>query len=223
MIGVVSREPVAAAPYLEELSRQSRDGVNNPHGDGWGTAVLSGGHWIIVREQSAIWEGALGVLGALRGTIMLLHTRKASDGGTINITKVHPFCAPGSGSGIVFCQNGTINRHDLLQTRLPASAIDTEKYFDIVLRRHESGVGFAGAVEEAAAEIHAAGGDPTSLNSFISDGREFVAYRGRILPENAGYHTLHIRKSGGVSIVSTERFGAQDDWRELEGSWAVSP
>src|SRR5436305_1168709 len=137
MIAIVAREPVAAGPFLEELAIQSRDGADAPHGDGFGAAIFTGGHWLHLREQCPIWDRSAAALGTISGTLMLLHARKASDPATVNLTKLHPFCRPGGGHGIMFCQNGTIRQHEKMQTQLDASAIDTEKYFDVVMRHYD--------------------------------------------------------------------------------------
>lgn len=226
MIGVVAREPVALGPFLDALEQQSRCGVEAPHADGYGLAVFTGGHWLHVREQCPIWEGALNSLRDVRGTLFLLHSRKASPGMAINLTKLHPFCWPGQDPGLMFCQNGTIRRPERLNTSLEPTAIDTERYFDIVLRHYRETRDHEMALRRAVEEIEAAGADPTSLNALLSDGRELVAWKGRILPENAGYHTLHVREEPDLAVVSTERFelpgkgkGGADAWRPLEGIW----
>jgi predicted glutamine amidotransferase len=218
MIGVIAREPVLAAPYVEELVRQAREGIESPHADGYGLAIFTDGHWLHVREQCCLWQGALGSLASVRGTAMLLHARKASDPTTINLTKLHPFCWPGTGAGLMFCQNGTIRKHENIPSRLDASAIDTEKYFDLVIQRYETTRDLGQAVLDAASQIEACGGDATSLNCLLSDGRELVAYKGRILPQNEGYHVLCVQEKPGISIVSTEPFAgtARNVWRPLE-------
>ncbi len=219
MIAVVSREPVVAAPFLEELAAQSHDGVESPHGDGFGAAIFTGGHWLHVREQSPAWGISLAALGSIKGTLMLLHSRKASDPTTINLTKLHPFCWPGKGHGVMFCQNGTIRKHEKMQTRLAPTAIDTEKYFDVVIKHFEKSGDYAQAITTTAEEIHACGADPTSLNAFLSDGQELVAYKGKILAQNSCYHTLFVKEEPGLSVVSTEPFLKEnkDQWKPLEG------
>ncbi len=219
MIAVVAREPIVAAPFLEELAAQSRMGVESPHGDGFGAAIFTGGHWLHVREQSPAWAVALEAFGKIRGTLMLLHSRKASDPTTINLTKLHPFCWPGFGQGVMFCQNGTIRKHEKIQTRLDASAIDTEKYFDVVIRHYEKSKDFGEAISAAAEEIERCGADATSLNAFLSDGKELVAYKGKILEQNSCYHTLFVKEEAGISVVSTEPFHGEkkEQWKALEG------
>lgn len=219
MIAVVARAPLAAARFLEELAAQSKAGVESPHGDGFGAAIFTNGHWLHVREQSPAWGISLKALGSIEGTLMLLHSRKASDPTTINLTKLHPFCWPGKGQGVMFCQNGTIRKHEKMQTRLPATAIDTEKYFDAVIKHYEQSKDFGQALVATAKEIHDDGADPTSLNAFLSDGHELVAYKGKILEQNSCYHTLFVKEEPGLSIVSTEPFRAdnKDSWKPLEG------
>jgi predicted glutamine amidotransferase len=219
MIAVVSREPIAAAPYLDELAFQSKDGVDGPHGDGFGAAIFSGGHWLHVREQCPAWEVSQAALGMVKGTLMLLHSRKASDPATVNLTKLHPFCRPGHGQGVMFCQNGTIRKHEQMRSALDGSAIDTEKYFDVVMRYYDASADFGRAMLAAGEEIEICGADPTSLNAFISDGLELVAYRGKILAENSCYHTLFVKEERDISVVSTEAFRkeSKERWRALDG------
>src|SRR5437763_1758428 len=83
-----------------------------------------------------VWDAARSALNSIEGTVLLLHSRKASDPTSINLTKLHPFCWPGKGKGIMFCQNGTIRKHERLKSSLGPGAIDTEKYFDIVIRHY---------------------------------------------------------------------------------------
>jgi predicted glutamine amidotransferase len=219
MIAVVAREPVLVAPFLKELAAQSRKGVESPHGDGYGAAIFTDGHWLHVREQCPIWEGALASLGAVRGTLLLLHARKASDPTSINLTKLHPFCWPGHGAGLMFCQNGTIRKHQNISCpNLEACAIDTEKYFDLVTRRYGTSRDLAQSVTGAVEEIERAEADATSLNCFASDGRELVAYKGRILSQNGCYHTLFVNEQPNLAIVSTEPFKKTAlQWRPLDG------
>ncbi|MGZ4963458.1 MAG: class II glutamine amidotransferase [Limisphaerales bacterium] len=224
MIAVVSQKPVACGRFLDELAKQSCGGIESPHGDGFGAAIFTNGHWFHVREQCPVWDAARSALNSIEGTILLLHSRKASDPTSINLTKLHPFCWPGKGQGIMFCQNGTIRKHDRLKSSLGPDAIDTEKYFDIVIRNYKQKNDLADAVVEAANEIYAADADTTSLNSCISDGRELVCYKGRILPQNVGYHTLYVHEEPGLAVVSTEMFEGSKpkDWKPLEGVFRKS-
>jgi predicted glutamine amidotransferase len=219
MIAVIARKPVAARPFLHELALQSRTGADAPHGDGFGAGIFTGGHWLHVREQCPAWDVSLAALAIIEGTLMLLHSRKASDPATVNLTKLHPFCRAGAGPGVMFCQNGTIRQHERMRTRLDASAIDTEKYFDVVLRHYETRGDFGKAFLVAAEEIKNSGADPTSLNALISDGKELVAYKGEILAENCCYHTLLVKEEADISIVSTEPFQGEEEgkWRPLHG------
>ncbi len=119
----------------------------------------------------------------------------------------------------MFCQNGTIRKHERLKTSLGPNAIDTEKYFDIVIRHYKHRPDLGDAILASAAEIQGVNADPTSLNCCISDGRELVCYRGKILPENAGYHTLFVHEEPGMAVVSTEIFSGSKpkDWTPLDG------
>ena len=224
MIAVVSREPLAAGPFLQELAVQSRDGAQAPHGDGFGAAIFTGSHWLHVREQCPAWDVSLSALGTIEGTLMLLHSRKASDPTTINLTKLHPFCRAGRGPGVMFCQNGTIRQHERMRTRLDGTAIDSEKYFDVVMRHYEAAGDFGKAFLGAAEEIKSCGADPTSLNAYLSDGKELVAYKGDILAENCCYHTLFVKEDPVMSVVSTEPFDDTDKgrWLPVEGVYRRS-
>jgi predicted glutamine amidotransferase len=222
MIGIISNRPVVAGPYLEHLARQSRDGVKAPHGDGYGLAILRDGHWFHVIEQCEIWNAPLGTLGTIEGTILLLHSRKATDTTTINLTKLQPL--PGPGGSLMFCHNGSIMKHERLASSLYSSAIDSEKYFEIFLRHSRGQNNIEQAFLAAAKEIHAADSEPTSLNAFASDGHLLVAYKGAILPEYAGYHTLYVHERPDMSIISTEMFELGDGgtWTKLEGMYSRS-
>ena len=219
MIGVIARKPAAARPFLNELALQSREGEQAPHGDGFGAAIFTGGHWLHVREQCPAWDVSVAALGTIESTLMLLHSRKASDPATRNLTKLHPFCRADRGPGVMFCQNGTIRQHEQMRTRLDDSAIDTEKYFDVVMRHFEAVSDFGKAFLCAADEIKSCGADPASLNALISDGKELVAYKGEILAENCCYHTLFIKEEPHISVVSTEPFQGEEEgrWRPLDG------
>ena len=223
MIGVIAREPVMIGGFLNALVQQSALGVESPHGDGYGVSVLRDGHWLNIREQSPIWEGATGSLSTLTGTVLILHSRKASPGTAINLTKLHPFCWPGENPGLMFCQNGTIHRPDKLRGNFNSSAIDTEKYFDMVTGNYETSRNLATSLQQAVLEIEQADADPTSLNALLSDGRELIAWKGRILPENTGYHTLFTFETPDLAVVSTQIFDIADmdgTWKPLNGLWS---
>lgn len=226
MIGVVSRRPLEAGPYIGALSRQAQHGQLAPHGDGYGLALLRDGHWLHIREQCPIWDGALEGLAAVPATVMLLHARLASPGMPINLTKLHPFCQPGAPPGVMFCHNGTIRNHAALRTNLGADAIDTEKYFDIFMRRYALEPDLGKALEDAAAEIWSGGCDPTSLNALVSGGRELVTYKGPVLPENIGYHTLFLHEEPEASVISTEPFHTSEfthsQWTAIDGIYRKS-
>lgn len=220
MIAGAAAGAVEIGPFLDALACQSRSGIHAPHADGYGLAVLSGGHWIHVREQCPLWEGQYHSLRALRGNVFVLHARQATPGMTINLTKLHPFCWPGSHPGLMFCHNGSIRRAQLLNTpTLDAGAIDTERYFDLVIRHYQSTRNLGAALRQAVEEIQAAHADATSLNAFLTDGQSLVAWKGRVLPENKDYHTLFVHESDELALVSTEVFPLPDNgkWRELEG------
>ncbi len=248
MIAYSSREPRRIAPFLDELARQAEHGCRppgadeRPHEDGYGVAVWTGTHWIVAREQCAAWRGALAQLGELRGTVALLHARLASDDGTINFTKLHPFCRQVGGLSLAFCHNGTIRGHDRLEwpedlarktggapadflaenpKPVAPGAIDTEAYFTLVAARIAAGDPPETALPAAADDIYrqVGPGKARSLNAFLSDGRGLVAFRGQVLPENAGYHTLFENRAAGLTVFSTQEFGFGQDsaWKPVDG------
>lgn len=220
MIAGLARTPVEISSFLDALVEQSRSGRHAPHADGYGLAILSDGHWISIREQCPIWEGQVEAFRGLTGTAFLLHARQATPGMSINLTKLHPFCWPGTEPGLMFCQNGSIRRAQMLDTpTLPPDAIDSERYFDLVIREYQSVRELAPALRLAVREIESANADPTSLNAFLTDGSTLVAWKGRVLPENQDYHTLFVHESPDLALISTETFtiGGMGGWRELEG------
>jgi len=239
MIGFSATEPREIGPFLQALARQSREGCRPPgcerfHEDGYGLALLRDGHWLLVHEQCPVWEGALNALGKLRANVALLHSRLATDDGTINITKLHPF-ATRSGSGeLVMCHNGSILGHQKLfvAAGLPAdtdtdSIIDTEVYMRFVQRAYEQTGDMAAAVESAATAIYRLVGpsQARSLNLLASDGTGLVAYKGQIQPRFVGYHTLFTARGEGVAVVSTQEFAMDglSEWKPLEGAMTLQP
>src|ERR1043166_1835805 len=127
MIGVIARQPVPAGPYLDALIRQARGGVNSPHADGCGIAILRDGHWLHVREQCPMWESSLEQYRTVSGTAMILHARLASPGTPINLGKLHPFYHPDPAPGVMFCQNGTIKWPESMRADGDESMIDTDR------------------------------------------------------------------------------------------------
>lgn len=163
----------------------------------------------------------MNALGQFAGTACILHSRKASDPTTINITKLHPFCRPGEGAGIMFCQNGTIRKHEQIASDLGQDAIDSEKYFDLFMKHHAISRDLESAFHKAAQDIHDCGADPTSLNAIASTGTELVAYRGKVVPENETYNTMFTAQHGDVMVASTETFdsdGVRLEWEPLDGT-----
>lgn len=239
MIGFAASEPIAIGPFLRELARQSLEGCrppgcDRPHEDGFGIALFRNGHWLLVHEQCAVWEGPLDGLGKLTGTIAVLHSRMATDETTINFTKLHPFRARAGGSDLVFCHNGSIYGHERLfpAAGLPADTdpkdvIDTQAYFAMVCAEFGEGRGMLDALPAAAEQIYATVGahDARSLNALISDGRSLVAYKGHVLDANRGYHTLFTTRAAGVAVVSTQVYGlpGAGTWHPVEGAQTVSP
>ncbi|MCX7719267.1 MAG: class II glutamine amidotransferase [Candidatus Sumerlaeaceae bacterium] len=224
MIGVLAREPVEAAQFVDALMVQARDGKrppgprSRPHEDGYGVAVYSGGHWIHIREQCPMWVGALDASRRLCGTVMLLHARLASPDLRIDLTKTHPFAAATNGSTLMFCHNGTIRAAERLPVACPDHATDTERYFALVLERVKAKQGLSDALLATAEMIYSTvGEDAVSVNALLTDGRELVAYRGRITPQNMNYHTLFVAESPALRVVSTEPFDlpGAGDWRGM--------
>lgn len=226
MIGVVSSREVSLRPFFDALVEQALEGkvIGEKHGDGYGIAVLRNGHWLHVREQCPIWEAPGEQLGSLAGNILILHARLASDHSTINISKLHPFCWPGEQPGIMFCQNGTIREHQRLKSNLPPDAIDTERYFDVVIRHYLDSRDLESAQLAAAEEIYSSGIDARSINALLSDGQRLIAYRGRVLPEYRDYHTLFVSQSEDSFVVSTQEFDLPraSSWRGLAEREIVS-
>lgn len=225
MIGVFAREPIETARFLDALVAQARDGrrppgpQSRPHEDGYGVAVFSGDHWIHIREMCPMWEGALEASRVLRGTVMLLHARLASVNTAIDLTKLHPFAAATEKMPtLMFCHNGTIRGAQRLPVACPDHATDTERYFALVQDRITHGDGLSEALSIAVQTIYSAvGEDAVSVNALLTDGREMVAYRGRIRPENRDYHTLFVAEGDGLRIVSTEPFDCPGagEWRGM--------
>jgi predicted glutamine amidotransferase len=224
MIGVISKKPVLAMPYIEALATQANAGQESPHGDGYGAAIFAGSGWLHLREQSAIWESNLNAFHNVRGQIMLLHARKASDPATVNLGKLHPFYAStgSDGPGLMFCQNGTIRDHYRLDTPPHPGAIDTEKYLAIVQKNYLKSLDIADSILRATSEIEMMNAQPTSLNALASNGSVLVAYKGRIQPENINYHTLFAYEDDEHAVISTEPFSLMNcnlNWEPVEGIW----
>ncbi len=224
MIGVIARDPIAMGPFLAALQDQARSGVEAPHEDGYGIAVFTGSHWLNLHEQCPIWDNAFPSMSGIQGTVLILHARKASPGTPINLTKLHPFCCADEPPGVMFCQNGTIRKPERLSEGGNPSAIDTEKYFDRVIYHRSVAGDYGQALQDTDGDIRAMGGDPTSLNAFLSDGRELIAWKGAVLPENVNYHTLYVREGLGMAVVTTETFEMEGtgEWSPLEGLWRRS-
>jgi predicted glutamine amidotransferase len=224
MIGVIAREPVEAARFVDALVAQARDGRrppgprSRPHEDGYGVAVFSGDHWIHIREMCPMWEGMLEASRVLRGTAMLLHARLASPSLAVDLTKLHPFAAAINDSTLMFCHNGTIKAAQRLPVVCPDHATDTERYFALVQDRIRLGDGLSESLLGTVKTIYSAvGEDAVSVNALLTDGREMVAYRGRITPENSDYHTLFVAEGDGLRVVSTEPFDCPGagEWRGM--------
>lgn len=210
MVGYVSQRAIPVASLLQALAAQAKEGRECPHGDGWGMALRLDGHWLWVRQASPIWQAPLDVLGELRSDLGIFHARKASPNTPINLSKVHPFVIPDARqahameSAMVFCHNGTVRIPERIPVAAPADAIDSERYFALVVETLKETTSLQEAVKRAAQAIVSAEAQPSSLNCLLSDGESLIAYRGAVLPENMEYHTLYVQESPGCTVVSTE-------------------
>ncbi|MCX7964135.1 MAG: class II glutamine amidotransferase [Candidatus Sumerlaea chitinivorans] len=210
MVGFVSKTAIPVAPFLKALALQAREGRECPHGDGWGMALRIEGHWLWVRQALPIWEAPFDALSELCSNIGIIHARKASPNTPINLTKVHPFVLPdprhadATESALVFCHNGTVRVPERIPVVAPAHAIDSERYFALVVESLKETTSLQEAVKRAAQAIVSAGAQPSSLNCLLSDGESLIAHRGAVLRENMEYHTLYVQESLGCTVVSTE-------------------
>ena len=224
MLAFIAREPQPLAPYIESLVMQSREGNRPPgcerfHEDGYGVTVWQGDHWLTLHEQCAVWEGAISALDGVTTTIALLHSRLATDKGTINISKLHPFLDTVNGNTtLAFCHNGSIMGHDRLlgvanmkwanEVDDNQQPIDTEVYFCMVTNAYKARPDMTGAITDATNKIYETVGkeDARSLNALFSDGHSLLAYKGNVLPRYKDYHTLHTTAGDGIAVVSTQTF-----------------
>jgi predicted glutamine amidotransferase len=239
MLAFIAREPQALAPYIQSLVMQSREGNRPPgcerfHEDGYGVTVWQGDHWLTWHEQCAVWEGAITALDGIKSTIAILHSRLATDEGTINITKLHPFLATAKdGNTLALCHNGSIIGHEQLfdaadmnwanELSKDQQPIDTEVYFRMVTNAYNAHHDMTRAIKDATETIYDTVGKDSarSLNALFSDGHSLLALKGSVLPRYIDYHTLHTTSGDGIAVVSTQTcdvpFAKTEEWRRVNG------
>lgn len=240
MLAFIAREPQALAPYVQSLVVQSCEGNRPPgcerfHEDGYGVAVWQGDHWLTLHEQCAVWKGEVATLNGVKATIALLHSRLATDEGTINISKLHPFLDTVNGdTTLAFCHNGSIIKHQRLfgvadmnwasEVEGNRQPIDTEVYFRMVANAYNAHPDMTRAITDATNKIYETVGseDARSLNALFSDGHSLLAFKGNVLPHYKDYHTLHTTAGDGIAVVSTQTFEVPftptTPWRGVEGA-----
>jgi predicted glutamine amidotransferase len=107
MIGYLSTEARAVAPYFRELQRQAESGAGHPHATGWGATTYQDGPCWLDRHLGPVYEQAYGGPDTARAAVF--HARKASDTSTAgDAESLHPFQFSVQGTVWSFAHNGTI-------------------------------------------------------------------------------------------------------------------
>jgi predicted glutamine amidotransferase len=193
MIGFLSTEARAVAPYFGELQRQAESGVGHPHATGWGAAAYSDGTCYLDRHLGPVYEQVYDGPAMARATV--LHARKASDTSTAGDTDgLHPFQFSVQGVVWSFAHNGTI-------WDVPAEwrrATDSKAFVDLLEQQMMSG---KPAVESLRSVVSLLRDTcrHSSLNCFLVCQGEFLAVR-----SSDEEHQLYYRLSDRLFEVSTE-------------------
>jgi glutamine amidotransferase len=177
---------------VDILRKMARDGLNNPHGDGFGLAI-AGDARLGYNSVRSIWEDTPPLIESRLG---IVHARKASTGYAVNPDHVHPFYGVVRGKSYAFCHNGTI--FDFAS--IPGT-IDTQRYFELVLN-HMERRSPAEALGRAANFV-ADNFRYTSLNAFLTDFESIWVLRLNA-EKNDLDHGLYLYERDGIKIVASE-------------------
>jgi predicted glutamine amidotransferase len=209
MIGYLSTEARAVAPYFGELQRQAESGWGHPHATGWGATTYQDSPCWLDRHLGPVYEHAYD--GPAVALAAVLHARKASDTSTAgDAESLHPFQFSVQGTVWSFAHNGTV-------WDVPAEwrrATDSKAFVDLLEHQMKSG---KPAVESCRSVVSLLRDTCrySSLNCFLVCQTEFLAVR-----SSDEEHHLFYRFSDHLFEASTEvppGFGesACDGWTEL--------
>ena len=203
MLAFKSNKNIDASWIFEILRRMSRDGINSPHGDGFGFAI-SGEDRLSFSSTSAIWESKYPIVESSLG---IVHARKASPGYVVNPNHVHPFYGLVKGVDYAFCHNGTV--YDFASVQ---GTIDTQRYCELVfsnLQRYSPGEAL-----ETTTRFVASSFNYTSINALLTDYENIWAIRMNSEEADTA-HGLFLYETDGLRIVASEPV---EEFSNLPGS-----
>jgi predicted glutamine amidotransferase len=210
MVGYLSTEVRAVAPYFRELQRQAESGWGHPHATGWGADVYGDNTCWLDRHLGPVYEQAYD--GPAVALAALFHARKASDTSTASDAEsLHPFQFSVQGTVWSFAHNGTIWDVPPKWRR----ATDSKAFVDLLEQQMHSGKSAVESLHSVVSLLRDTCRH-SSLNCFLMCQTEFLAVR-----SSDEEHRLYYRLSDRLFETSTEvPLGSADStcggWTELE-------
>ncbi|HOY25183.1 MAG TPA: class II glutamine amidotransferase [Mesotoga sp.] len=192
MLAFKSPTKIESLEIVDILRNMAREGLNNPHGDGFGLA-MAGGERLRYNSVRSICEADPPLIESRLG---IVHARKASPGYSVNPDHVHPFYGVVKGKNYAFCHNGTV-----FDFASAPGTIDTQRYFELVLS-HMERFSPAEALGRAAGFV-ADNFRYTSLNAFLTDFESIWILRLNS-EKNDLDHGLYLYEREGLKIVASE-------------------
>lgn len=179
-------------------------GANYQHTDGWGAAWLAG-DTVRVRHSihSCLEDRSLHDVDDLRTDLLVLHARRASRVGTVQIENTHPFLVEYHGRPWAFCHNGEVRDLRSLHPATgisPLGTMDSERFFHHLLYHLE-----LNSVEDAVRVGIEGIREFTALNCvLLTADRAVVASRKHPQMGIADYHTMWEGRGPSVRVISSE-------------------
>lgn len=185
-------------------------------GLGWypeGDVAMSGGP-VRYRRNVPIWtdENLPGLAGSIRSGAVIAAIRN----GTVNMPYGQAAVAPFMHGNWLFSHNGRIpgwpDSTVKLAERLPVAdllqldaSVDSALLWALITNRLAEGVPPADAVATVVQEVEAAA-PGARLNVLLTDGEQLIA--------TTWTHSLHVHRTAGSVVVSSEKFGPHN-WTEV--------
>lgn len=213
MLAFKAMNSIEIKPFFNALTTMASNGLNSPHGDGFGFTFLNSNGIETYRDSRAIWEANLGDRTAKLG---IFHARKASPGYEVNLHHVHPFTGFVNGKSFAFAHNGTIYS---MQNR---KNIDSQEYFRFIMERLQTETP-EDALYNSAIQI-SKDNRYSSITAFLTDYENLWALK-FCTAEHESSHNLFLGRGEGFSMLSSESpknfSGLKTDSVEIENGKLV--
>jgi predicted glutamine amidotransferase len=234
MIAVSGRfDPEAVRKALELMAANANPahshekrplGADFRHTDGWGAAWLAA-DTVRVRHSihSLLEDPSVRDIDEVETDLLVLHARRASRIGTVQIENTHPFLVEYHGRPWAFCHNGVVNDIRSLHPATglsPEGTMDSERLFHHLLYHMDPG-DMETSVRLGLEAIR----DFTALNCvLLTSDRAVVASRKHPVLGVPEYHTMWEGRGPALRAISSEPVDGIGcaDWKPIDGAEVFS-